>query len=141
MPRSRSGGSLLPLSMPGWKMDVHAPIPVWAMSPIPDTRHRDPPMGRIARSQMRANMRKTNITASAVAFINEVATWFETQQGPGYVPVITWVMMITGEPDFVPHLGLAFEKPDVVDRSRVMQCNGEDVEIFQYVPEELFGEY
>jgi hypothetical protein len=44
-------------------------------------------------------------------------------------------------PDFVPHLGLAFEKPDVVDRARVMQCEGEDVEIFQYVPDGLFGEH
>ena len=39
-----------------------------------------------------------------------------------------------------PNLGLALEKPDVVDRSRVMECDGKDVGIFQYVPDHLLEE-
>jgi hypothetical protein len=54
--------------------------------------------------------------------------------------VITWVLGESGSPKFIPNLGLALEKPDVVDRSRVMECDGRDVEIFQYVPDELFEE-
>jgi hypothetical protein len=46
----------------------------------------------------------------------------------------------SGIPNFIPNLGLAFEKPDVVDRSRIMECEGKDVEIFQYVPDELLEE-
>jgi hypothetical protein len=85
-------------------------------------------------------MKKIRITARAAAFVNEKAKWAETQIGPGFVPVITWVMKNSEYPNFIPQLGLAFEKPDIVDRSRIMECEGKDVEIFQYVPDELFGE-
>jgi hypothetical protein len=85
-------------------------------------------------------MKKIRITAAAAAFVREKAKWAETQIGPGFVPVITWVMGDSEYPNFIPQLGLALEKPDVVDRSRLMECEGKDVEIFQYVPDELFGE-
>ena len=84
-------------------------------------------------------MKKIKITARAVSFVNEKAKWFETQQGPGYVPLIMWQMGASGNPNFIPQLGLGFEKRDVVDRSRIMECDGKDVEIFQYAPDELFG--
>jgi hypothetical protein len=45
----------------------------------------------------------------------------------------------TLNPHFVPQLTLAFGKRDVVDRSRVMECDGRDVEIFQDVPDDMFG--
>jgi len=51
-----------------------------------------------------------------------------------------WHAKTSGIPNFIPNLGLAFEKPDVVDRSRIMECEGKDVEIFQYVPDELLEE-
>ncbi len=98
------------------------------------------PLGRAAKCQVSANMKKIRITAPAAAFVNEKAKWAATQIGPGFVPVITWVMKNSEYPNFIPQLGLAFEKPDVVDRSRIMECEGKDVEIFQYVPDELFGE-
>jgi hypothetical protein len=85
-------------------------------------------------------MKKIRITAPAAAFVNEKAKWAETQIGPGFVPVITWVMGDSEYPNFIPQLGLALEKPDVVDRSRIMECEGKDVEIFQYVPDELLEE-
>jgi hypothetical protein len=85
-------------------------------------------------------MKKIRITARAASLVGEWAKWFETQQGPGYVPVITWTVKDSGNPNLVPYLGLAFEKPDVVDRSRIMECEGKDVEIFQYVPDALFEE-
>jgi hypothetical protein len=85
-------------------------------------------------------MRKTRITAQASAFVNEKTKWAETQIGPGFVPVITWTTGESGNPNFIPNLGLAFEKTDVVDRSRIMECEGNDVEIFQYVPDELLEE-
>ena len=69
-----------------------------------------------------------------------MAKSFETQIGAGYVPVITWTLGDSGNPNFVPNLSLAFEKPDVVDRSRIMECEGKDVEIFQYVPDGLLEE-
>ena len=89
---------------------------------------------------MGASMKKIRITASAAAFVNDKAKWAEMQIGPGFVPVITWIMKNSAYPNFIPQLGVAFEKPDVVDRSRIMECEGKDVEIFQYVPDELFGE-
>src|SRR5712691_6723998 len=85
-------------------------------------------------------MKKIRITARAASFVNEWAKSFETQIGSGYVPVITWTLGDSGIPNFIPNLGLAFEKPDVVDRSRIMECQGKDVEIFQYVPDALFEE-
>ena len=85
-------------------------------------------------------MKKTRITSRAASIVNEKAKWAETQIGPGYVPVITWTMGESGNPNFIPNLGLSFEKSDVVDRSRIMECDGNDVEIFQYVPDELLEE-
>ncbi|MBV8406329.1 MAG: hypothetical protein JOY64_01765 [Alphaproteobacteria bacterium] len=85
-------------------------------------------------------MKKIRITAEAVILVNQWAGWAEPKIGAGYVPVITWLVMDTGDPDFAPHLGIAFEKSGVVDRSRAMQCDGKEVEIFQYVPDELFGQ-
>ena len=85
-------------------------------------------------------MKKTRITARAASFVTETAKRVETQTGPGYVPVITWILGESGIANFIPNLGLALEKPDVVDRSRVMECDGKDVEIFQYVPDHLLEE-
>lgn len=102
--------------------------------------HRDLSLGRVAKCQVSANMKKIRITAPAATFVNEKAKWAETQIGPGFVPVIDWVMGDSEYPNFIPQLGLAFEKPDVVDRSRIMECEGKDVEIFQYVPDELLEE-
>ena len=85
-------------------------------------------------------MKKVKITARAVSFVNEKAKWAETQIGPGYVPLITRLLGDSGIPNFVPQLGVGFEKPDVVDRSRIMECDGKDVEIFQYVPDDLLEE-
>ncbi|WP_422002022.1 hypothetical protein [Reyranella sp.] len=83
-------------------------------------------------------MRKVSITPEAVRLVERTAAWFETEQGPGFVPVIMWVASSTADPRMVPHLGLGFERREAVDRSRIMQCEGEDVEIFQYAPDELF---
>jgi hypothetical protein len=85
-------------------------------------------------------MKKTRITARAARFVNAKVKWAETQTGPGYVPVIGWTLGETGNPNFIPNLGLCLEKPDVVDRSRIMECDGKDVEIFQYVPDHLLDE-
>jgi hypothetical protein len=84
-------------------------------------------------------MKKVTITARALGLVEEYAKWFETQQGPGYVPVIVWQTGDTSNPHFVPQLTLAFGKHDVVDRSRVMECDGRDVEVFQEVPDVMFG--
>jgi hypothetical protein len=110
------------------------------MSAGPDSWHRDLSLGRVAKFQVKADMKKIRITARAATLVRECAKRIEPQIGPGYVPVITWVVKDSGIPNFIPNLGLAFEKPDVVDRSRIMECDGKDVEIFQYVPDELFGE-
>jgi len=85
-------------------------------------------------------MKKTRITARAARFVNAQVKSVEAQTGPGYVPIVDWVLGETGNPNFIPNLGLALEKPDVVDRSRVMECDGKDVEIFQYVPDHLLQE-
>ena len=85
-------------------------------------------------------MEKIRITARAASFVDKKTKWAETQIGPGFVPVITWIVKDSGRPNLVPKLGLAFERPDVVDRSRAMECDGKDVEIFQYVPDELLEE-
>jgi hypothetical protein len=84
-------------------------------------------------------MKKVVITARAASLIEEWAKWFETQQGPGFVPVIMWQVTDSSNPNFVPQLGLGFERRDVVDRSRVMECEGREIEIYQYAPDELFG--
>jgi hypothetical protein len=119
--------------MPEWTVDIHATISSWAMSSVQGSRHRDLSLGS-------ANMKKTRITARAASFLIEWAKSYETQIGPGYVPVITWTVKDSGNPNLIPYLGLAFEKSDVVDRSRIMECEGKDVEIFQYVPDELLEE-
>jgi hypothetical protein len=90
--------------------------------------------------ELRPGLKKTRITARAASFVNAIAKWAETQTGPGYVPVIQWTLGESGNPNFIPNLGLAFEKSDVVDRSRVVECDGKDVEIFQYVPDQLLAE-
>lgn len=84
-------------------------------------------------------MKKVMITARAVSLVEECARWFEAKQGPGYMPVIVWQVGDTSDPSFVPQLTLAFGKRDTVDRSRIMECDGRDVEIFLDVPEDMFG--
>lgn len=84
-------------------------------------------------------MKKIAITARAASHLEEWVKWFETQQGPGFVPVIMWQVTDSSNPHFVPQLTLGFEKRDVVDRSRVMECKEKEVEIYQYAPDELFG--
>ena len=50
-----------------------------------------------------------------------------------------WQSGDSSNPHFIPQLTVGFERRDVVDRSRVMECDGRDIEIFQYAPDELFG--
>jgi hypothetical protein len=126
--------------MPEWILVLHEARSIWDVSPVPIPWHRDASLGRPAKLQVRANMKKVKITARAASLVNEWAKLAETKIGPGYVPVIDWTLGASGIPNFVPNLGLGFQKPDVVDRSRVMECDGKDVEIFQYVPDELFEE-
>jgi hypothetical protein len=137
---SWQSGSLLSVSMPKWTVDIHAPISIWTMPSVPGSWHRDLSLGRVAKCQVSANMKKIRITARAASFLSAWAKSYEPQIGPGYVPVITWTVKDSANPNLVPYLGLAFEKPDVVDRSRIMECEGKDVEIFQYVPDELLEE-
>jgi len=85
-------------------------------------------------------MKKTRITARAARFVNALVKRFEPETGPGYVPLITWLLGDSGIPNFVPQLGVGFEKSDVVDRSLIMECDGKDVEIFQHVPDHLLEE-
>jgi hypothetical protein len=80
-------------------------------------------------------MNKVTITTRAVSLVEEYANQFETEHGPGYVPVIVWVM---GDRSSIPQFALCFERRDVVDLSRIMECEGRDVEIFQYAPDGLF---
>jgi hypothetical protein len=96
-------------------------------------------MGRLDKSQVR-QMKKVRITAQAVSFVRAMTKWAEAQIGPGYVPVIGPVLSESGDENFLPYLGMGFEKADVVDRSRIMECDGNDLEIFLYLPDELFGE-
>ena len=84
-------------------------------------------------------MKKVTITARAVRHVDECAKWFETQQGPGFVPLIMWQLTDSSNPHFVPRPIVGFERRDIVDRSRVMECEGRDVEIFLYAPDGLFG--
>jgi hypothetical protein len=85
-------------------------------------------------------MPRVRIAARAATFVSEWAEWAEMRIGPGYVPLIMWQASDSRDPDFVPQLTLGFEKSDVVDRSRVMECDGKEVEIYQYAPDELFGD-
>lgn len=84
-------------------------------------------------------MKKVTITARAVSLVEEYAKRFETEQGPGYVPVIEWQKGDSSYPHFVPQFALCFEKRDLVDPSRTMECDGKAVAIYQYAPDELFG--
>lgn len=83
-------------------------------------------------------MKKIAITPRAVRYVEECAKYFETQQGPGFVPLIMWQLSRTSVPDLVPGPIIGFERRAIVDRSRVMECEGKDVEIFLYAPDELF---
>ena len=83
-------------------------------------------------------MKKVKITVRAVRFVGEHVKRFEMQEGPGYVGVIMWQTGASGIANFVPNLCLGFEKRDAIDRSRVMECDGRDVEVYQYAPDELF---
>jgi hypothetical protein len=51
-----------------------------------------------------------------------------------------WQVDDSARSEFTPQLTLGFEKREVVDRSRAMECEGREVEIYQYVPDELFRE-
>lgn len=84
-------------------------------------------------------MKKVTITARAASFVEEWAKWFETEKGPGYVPAIVRQVTDSSAPNFVPQLTLGFEKREAIDQSRAMECEGKEVEIFLYVPDELFG--
>jgi hypothetical protein len=84
-------------------------------------------------------MKKVTITARAVSLVEEFAKRFEAELGPGYVPVIEWQKGASSYPHFVPQFAVCFERRDLVDPSRAMECDGKDVEIYQYAPEELFG--
>jgi hypothetical protein len=85
---------------------------------------------------------KLRITRRAATFVESRRKWAEPQTGPGYVPVIQLVVVDETEqnPDGIETLILGLEKADVVIRSRVMECDGEKVEIFLYAPDELLGE-
>jgi hypothetical protein len=89
--------------------------------------------------QVRGCMKKVTITARAVSLIEEYAKRLEVEQGPGYVAVLEWQKGHRSHPHFVPQFALCFEKRDLVDPSRVMECDGKDVEIFQYAPDDMFG--
>jgi hypothetical protein len=84
-------------------------------------------------------MKKVTITARAVSLIKEYAKRLEAEQGPGYVAVLEWQEGDSAHPHFVPQFAVCFEKRDLVDPSRVMECGGKDVEIFQYAPDDLYG--
>ena len=84
-------------------------------------------------------MKKVMISARAVSVIEEYATRFETEQGPGFVPVIVWQVPDGLYPHFVPQFALCFEKRDLVDPARAMECDGREVEIFRDGPDEPFG--
>lgn len=84
-------------------------------------------------------MKKVAITARAASFVEEWAKWFESERGPGYVPAIVWQVTNSSTPNFVPQLTVGFEKREAIDRSRVMDCEGKEVEIYLYVADELFG--
>lgn len=84
-------------------------------------------------------MKRIKITARAVRFIDECTKRAEEQIGSDFVPVIMWQVDDSGASDFVPHLVLGFENRDAIDHFRIMECEGEEVEIYQYVPDELFG--
>jgi hypothetical protein len=84
-------------------------------------------------------MKKVTITARAVSLIEEYAKQFATEQGPGYVPVIVWVAGDRSSSLPVAQFVVGFEKRAVVDRSRVMECDGRDVDIFQCAPDDAFG--
>lgn len=83
-------------------------------------------------------MKKVTITARAVSLIEEYAKQLEAEQGPGYVAVLEWQKEDPSYPHFVPQFALCFEKRDLVDPSRAMECDGRDVEVFQYGPDDLF---
>ena len=83
-------------------------------------------------------MKKVRITARAVSLVERYANWLESESGPGFVPVIMWQVTDSSNPHFVAQLTVGFERHDVVDRTRVMECEGKEVEIFQYAPDELF---
>src|SRR5262245_23090383 len=82
---------------------------------------------------------KVTITARAVSLIEEYTKRLEAEQGPGYVAVLVWQKGHRLLPHFVPQFALCFEKRDLVDASRVMECDGRDVAIFQYAPDDLYG--
>lgn len=84
-------------------------------------------------------MEKATITARAASLIEDYAKQLEAEQGPGYVAVLVWQKGHRLQPHFVPQFALCFEKRDLVDPSRAMECDGKDVAIFQYAPDELFG--
>lgn len=84
-------------------------------------------------------MKKVAITARAASFVEEWAKWFETEKGLGYVPAIVRQVTDSSNPDFVPQLTLGFEKREAIDRSRAMECEGKEIEIFLYASDELFG--
>ncbi len=52
-------------------------------------------------------MKKIRITARAASFVNEWRSRLKRR----YVPVIMWHAKISGIPNFIPNLGLAFENP------------------------------
>lgn len=84
-------------------------------------------------------MNKATITARAASLIEEHAKQLEAAHGPGYVAVLVWQRGHRLHPHFVPQFALCFEKRDLVDPSRVMECEGEDVAVFQYAPDDVFG--
>ena len=84
-------------------------------------------------------MKKVAITARAKRFVEEWAKWFEMEQGAGFVPLIMWQVTDSSNRDFVPQLTLGFERREIVDPSRAMACEGPEVEIYQYAPDDLFG--
>ena len=82
---------------------------------------------------------KVAITARAVSLIEEYAKRLEAEQGPGYIAVLIWQKGHHLLPHLVPQFVLGFEKRDLVDASRVTECDGREVAIFQYAPDDLYG--
>jgi hypothetical protein len=95
--------------------------------------------GETAQSPKRECCMKVTITARAVSLIEDYARHLEAEQGPGYVAVLVWQKGHRLLPHLAPQFALGFEKRDLVDASRIMECDGRDVAIFQYAPDDLYG--
>jgi hypothetical protein len=84
-------------------------------------------------------MRNVEITADAINIIEDACRKYKSRLGDKYCPIVVWQVNDSAVNNFDPHVTLAFEKLDKIDKERSLYFSGDKICIYQYLPDEALA--